>query len=58
MDFESNCRAADDESQKFENTPDTKSTITTNASIGCSTSDRIKSIGVSGKRIQIMELPI
>ena len=34
-----------------ENTPETKSTATTNASVGYGTSDRTKSIGASGKRI-------
>ena len=42
MDFESNCGDVDDELQMFENTLENKSTAATNASIGCSTSDRIK----------------
>ena len=51
MDFESNCGDADDELQMFENTPESKSIVATNASIGCGTSDRIKSVGASAKRI-------
>ena len=37
--------------QMFENTPETKSTTATNASIGCGTSDRTKSVGACGKKI-------
>ena len=51
MDFESNCGDADDELQIFENTPETKSTIATNASIGCGTNNNIKSVCASSKRI-------
>ena len=58
MDFESNCGDVDDELQMFENTLETKRTANTNAAIGCSISDRIKSVGVNGKGIHIMELPI
>ena len=35
----------------FENTLETKSTAATNASVGCGTSDRIKSVSASSKRI-------
>ena len=51
MDFESNCGDANDELQMFENTPKTRSTVVTSASVGCGTSDRTKSVGASGKRI-------
>ena len=51
MNFESNCGDVDDELQMFENTPETKSIVATNASVGCGTSDKIKSVGASGKRI-------
>ena len=51
MNFESNCGDVDDELQIFENMPKTKSIASTNASVGCGTSDRIKSIGASSKRI-------
>ena len=51
MDFESNCRNANDELQMFKNTHEIKCTIATNASVGCGTSDSIKSVGVSCKRI-------
>ena len=51
MDFESNCKDADDELQIFENTPETKNTAATNASIGCGISDSTKFVGASGKRI-------
>ena len=51
MDFESNCGDVDNELKMFENTHETKNIVATNASIGCGTSDRTKSIGVSGKGI-------
>ena len=51
MDFESNCGDADDELQIFKNTPETKSTDATNASIGCGTNNKIKSVCASSKRI-------
>ena len=51
MKFESNCGDAGDELKMFENTPDTKSTAATNASVGCGTSDRTKPVDASGKRI-------
>ena len=51
MDFKSNCEDADDELQMFENTPETKSTVATNVSVGYGTNDRTKSVRASGKRI-------
>ena len=51
MDFESNCMDVDDELKMFENNPETRSTIATNASIGYGTSDRTKSVCAVGKRI-------
>ena len=51
IDFESNGGDADDELQMLENILGNKRTATTNAFIGCGTSDRVKSVGASGKRI-------